>query len=325
MNNLNHYYKSDKCNIFYWEGAISDKFISQLDDSCFIFEQFLWNVEYPRGLKNQLYTLEVHMETINQRCEKLAPKFDVKTQMIYCSPNEQVHQYIKKSGYASILLNHNCFLDYNKFLLKEGQDREYNAVINSRPFWWKRIYLAENVKNLAYIAGKDWANDENSWTGYKDWNNVSVFHKIPYYEVNEIYNKSMCGLVLSGCTGDNHQKLMEGANYSSSEYLFCGLPVVSTKSQGGREYWFDEKNSIICDPSAQSVKESVELIIEKLNNGEMNRAEIRQTQIQKMNEMRKNFITKTQEIFNDKKIDENSSKYFDDNYFHKMTDYSYEE
>lgn len=321
MNNLNKYYTSKNCKIFYLEGGFSEKFISELDESCFVFHQFTWNIEQIDKATGKMWA-ELTLTHHEEQFSKINKLFNVRKQLIFCAPTQETHDIILQNGFNSVLLNHNCLLDYNGYTISEDSIRRYNAVINSRPFWWKRVYLAEDVKNLAYIAGNDWAKDKTSWTGYKDWNNVSVFHQIPYYKVNEIYNKSMCGLILSGCTGNNHQNLMEGANYSSSEYLLCGLPVVSTKSQGGREYWFDEKNSIICDPNAQSVKDSVDLIIEKLNNGEMNRAEIRQTQIQKMNEMRKNFITKTQEIFNDKKVDVNASKYFDDNYFHKMTDYS---
>ncbi len=31
----------------------------------------------------------------------------------------------------------------------------------------------------------------------------------------------------------------EGAMFAAVEYLLCGLPVVSTPSQGGRDVWFD--------------------------------------------------------------------------------------
>ena len=78
--------------------------------------------------------------------------------------------------------------------------------------------------------------------------------------------------------------------YSSSEYLLCGLPVVSTESQGGRDYWFDDYNSIICEPNENLVKKSVEIMLEKLDNGEIDREKIRNMQIEKMNLMRENII-----------------------------------
>ena len=69
------------------------------------------------------------------------------------------------------------------------------------------------------------------------------------------------GLILSGNTGENKQKLNEGANYSTGEYLLSGLPVVTTTSQGGREYWLNSKNSVTCSPSTDSLEESIKLCL----------------------------------------------------------------
>lgn len=324
MNNLNKYYTSKNCKIFYLEGEFSEKFISELDESCFIFYQFTWNVEQIDKATGKMWA-ELTLSHREEQFSKINKLFNVRKQLIFCAPTQETHDIILQNGFNSVLLNHNCLLDYNGYTISENSIRRYNAVINSRPFWWKRVYLAQSIENLAYIAGLDWAKNETSWDCYKTWTNLDLYKEISFSKVVEIYNKSQCGLILSGCTGDNQQDLMEGANYSSSEYLLCGLPVVTTKSQGGRAYWFDDKNSIICEPTMQSVKESVDLVIQKLKNGEMNRNQIRQTQINKMNEMRTNFITKTQEIFDDKKVDVNASKYFSENYFHKMLDHSYKE
>jgi glycosyltransferase involved in cell wall biosynthesis len=61
-------------------------------------------------------------------------------------------------------------------------------------------------------------------------------------------SKSKVGLILSE---------MEGACYSSSEYLLSGIPVVSTWSKGGREIWYNDYNSIICNPNEDEVAEAV--------------------------------------------------------------------
>ena len=41
----------------------------------------------------------------------------------------------------------------------------------------------------------------------------------------------------------------EGACWASSEYLLCGLPVVSTHSRGGRDVWYSGHNSLIVEPT----------------------------------------------------------------------------
>ena len=49
-------------------------------------------------------------------------------------------------------------------------------------------------------------------------------------EVNNFLNQCKVGIILSE---------VEGANYASIQYLLAGLPVVSTKSKGGRDVFFD--------------------------------------------------------------------------------------
>lgn len=62
--------------------------------------------------------------------------------------------------------------------------------------------------------------------------------------VNEYINKSIAGGIFSRT---------EGACRASSEYLLAGIPVISTKSIGGRDIWYDDYNSLICEDNPQSV------------------------------------------------------------------------
>jgi len=55
----------------------------------------------------------------------------------------------------------------------------------------------------------------------------------------------------------------EGAMFASIEYLLCGLPIVSTRSVGGRDEFFTDKNCIFAEDNAESVKQCVD---EWLNN-----------------------------------------------------------
>ena len=63
------------------------------------------------------------------------------------------------------------------------------------------------------------------------------------HDIVNYINKAKCGLILS-----EH----EGGCYSSTEYLLCGIPVVSCKnsknwSTGGREIYYNDYNSIQCN------------------------------------------------------------------------------
>lgn len=311
--NLNPYYISPEVKIFYSEDIVNDTFLSSLDESSYIFLQFTWNTES---------TIDACPWDMEENINKMNSRFDFKKQFIFCAPDENIHKKITGNGYTSILLNHNCLLDYNVHTLtNHSKDRKYSAVVNSRPFWWKRVFLAENVDKLAYICGKDWAENESSWEEYKQWDHADIYHEINSKKVNSIYNDSMCGLILSGNTGPHTQNLNEGANYSSAEYLLSGLPVITTPNQGGRNYWFNEHNSIEVPPDPKLISDAVELVIDRLHNKKIIRKQIRREFISASKQMRNNFIDKTQNIFDQHNVDVDACDYFTKKYKHKLTMY----
>ena len=65
-----------------------------------------------------------------------------------------------------------------------------------------------------------------------------------YSAVNQVYNESYSGLCLSA---------EEGGMHASMEYLLSGLPIVTTRSRGGRDFFFNEVNSVIVEDEATSV------------------------------------------------------------------------
>jgi hypothetical protein len=316
MNNLNVYFNFPNLKIFYLEGNFDDLFIKQLNNNCYIFYQFTWNIEF--NVINNNNSFLNYYESIFTTTNTI---FNFKTNFIFCAPDEIVNNYILKNGYSSILLNHNAFLDYNLYSIGE-KEKIYDAVINSRPFWWKRVYLAHQVNNLLYIKGNDWAKNETSWDGYKNMD-CTIKSEISRCDVNLLYQESKCGLILSGNTGENQQGLNEGANYSTGEYLLCGLPVISTPNQGGRNFWLDSYNSIICEPNEISVKNAVSIMLNKIENNEIDRKNIRNECVNKINALRSNFIEKTNEIFKRHNININSYEYFNKHFFHKMCNYNF--
>jgi glycosyltransferase involved in cell wall biosynthesis len=106
-------------------------------------------------------------------------------------------------------------------------------------------------------------------------------------EVVDIYNKSKIGIILSE---------VEGGCKVSGEYLLCGLPVLSTVCVGGREWWYNENNTVICDGSSDAVLWAYNEIIKKLNEGFYNPEEIREEHIKMQLEFRNTFIDKVGEI-----------------------------
>lgn len=308
--NATKIFSNDNLCIFYVETLSDIDFISSLNENTYVFLQFTWNIE---AVIDQ-FPWQIYEK-------KFGNGFDIKKNLIYCAPNESCYLQIISKGFSSVLLNHNALLDYNKFLFEINPDRKFLAVINSRPFWWKRVYLCKGIKGIAYIKGEDWAKDESSWTDWKSSDFDYLAEKIPPKKVSEIYQNSKMGLILSGNTGENTQKLNEGANYSTGEYLLSGLPVVTTPSQGGREYWLNSKNSITCTPSSDSLEISINLCLRNLNKGIFRRNQIRNGFIEKANYCRHLFYSKLDFILKRNSLSLSGKKLFEDIYFHKLTTY----
>jgi len=72
----------------------------------------------------------------------------------------------------------------------------------------------------------------------------------------------------------------EGACYASTEYLLCGLPVVSTASTGGRHVWYTPQNSVVVEATPAAVATGVCQALLKLRTGEFDRQEIREEAVQ---------------------------------------------
>jgi len=289
------YYKDSEIQMIHLEGLEHNwNIIPYLKNNTYTF------ITWPCYFHKWLYEFSVNtLYTLNNEYNK--------KNIIWLSPDLDGILWAYEYGYHAILCNQNCFIDYTKFTSFEDT-KEYDAVMNCRPEMFKRPYLAENVENLAYIKGLTYGKrvlyDFNQLT-CKFMNHT----RIPMEEVMKIYNKSYCGLIFSES---------EGACYSSSEYLLCGLPVISTLSRGGRDTWYTKKNSIIVEADKDKIKEAVKLCIQNTEVNIFNSEEIRNEHIIFTNEMRNNFIECTRKLFNKHNILINAKEYWDKTYFHLM-------
>lgn len=190
----------------------------------------------------------------------------------------------------SIFCNQNTWLDFNKFkIIRSFAKKRFSMAINCRPELIKRPYLAELIKNLLVIQGINY-NKENAF----DLNSLNPKYinktRVSPEEVNDLLNQAYTGGIFSE---------REGACFASSEYLLTGLPVISTPSIGGRDYWYNERNSIICNPTKESVLECHEIALDRLKKYNFIPEEIRTEHIAKQISLRERFIVSFQEILDE--------------------------
>ena len=138
---------------------------------------------------------------------------------------------------AAIYINEHIYKPFT-------QPKHYDAIYTGRLSSFKRHELAKDVERLMVV----------SYGG-----NLHAFcPQLQHAQFNQEFlqpselckkiNQSYAGLCLSA---------EEGIMLAAIEYLLCGIPVVSTPSKGGRDQFFNEKNSIIVPPESEAVAQAV--------------------------------------------------------------------
>jgi glycosyltransferase involved in cell wall biosynthesis len=100
---------------------------------------------------------------------------------------------------------------------------------------------------------------------------------LPSNAVNSILNTARVGLCLSA---------VEGQMMASIEYLMAGLPIVSTPSVGGRDYFFDPEYCLIAPDDPRAIRDAVAALIER----NIPRDHIRTKTMQRVERERARFI-----------------------------------
>jgi len=192
------------------------------------------------------------------------PQFNL--QDIYWLGNSPAQVEIARDlGFSAILCNQNCFVDENIFKI-QNEEKIFRMVMNVRPEEMKRPWLAKNVDGLAIIQGKNYTK-EKFWDLKQLNPQYMNEERIPREHVTKILNQSYVGGIFSE---------KEGACFASSEYLLCGLPVVSTESVGGRDFWYNDQNCIITQANEEAIADAVSTLITQIQSKVIDPREIRQ-------------------------------------------------
>ena len=137
----------------------------------------------------------------------------------------------KKLGFNGIYCNANCFQGEQYYPLIENINKDYKAVYTARYDKCKRHKEFVPDRNDIVLVSLKWPlNIKN------DFKNCILKEHLNNNQVSEIINRSKYGLCLSD---------IEGQCRAAIEYLYCGIPIMSTPSIGGRDVWYTKDNHII--------------------------------------------------------------------------------
>lgn len=157
----------------------------------------------------------------------------------------------RQAGFRSAWVNHNSWLDENRFR-PQDVPKQFRAVLVSQLAPYKRIELAARVPGLALVpASLFHLHRPVDVTTFAD---MQLIERCTWDAIPGLLNRARTGLILSA---------EEGACHASSEYLLCGLPVVSTPSVGGRDVFYTPSNSLLVEPTAEAVARGVDEMIRR--------------------------------------------------------------
>jgi len=146
--------------------------------------------------------------------------------------------------------HHNLFCSEWKFRVGTAPERKWHAVYIAAFVPYKRPWLAASVPRLRFITRALPVGSRPIEYGCEH----AVINEslVPHDQVVSILNESHCGLALSA---------EEGGMYAITEYLLCGLPVVTTPSIGGRDVWYTPDNHLLVPPHREAVAAAVQHLV----------------------------------------------------------------
>lgn len=173
----------------------------------------------------------------------------------------------KKFGFEGIHCNANCFQDESKYVLNENVTKKYNAVYVARYDKCKQHWLVPDRNDITLVA-LTWPKDIGN-----TFKNCIIKERLSAKQISEIVNESNYGLCLSA---------EEGQCRAAIEYLYCGVPIVTVPSRGGRDVWYTKDNQIIVN-NKNEIEEVLNSKIQRFD-----RQQIRSNAIQLANMFRQN-------------------------------------
>ena len=202
-----------------------------------------------------------------------------------------------KAGWPALTCNWNFMIDDAIFRPLPGSAPQFDAVYNARLSPGKRHELAAELESLCLIYFRD-TGEQSPVQFHAQHARLSALlpkaiflntltpdgcEFLPAEEVNRIYNQARVGLCLSA---------VEGQMRASMEYMLAGLPLVSTRSVGGRDYFFDDEFCVVVRDDPRAVRDATRALIAR----DIPRALVRAKTMDRIGRERERFIAFVQEL-----------------------------
>lgn len=223
----------------------------------------------------------------HERWRTLKPRH----RLLHLVNDPQIREALVARDIPAWFINQNAFLDETLFTIDRGATKAFDAVYNARMAPFKRHALLSEVSRPLVIGGVIADDDSQAYFDevratlpHATFTHYPESRHLDAFEIRQLLNVSRVGLCLSE---------VEGAMYAAVEYLLCGLPVVSTRNEGGRDVWLDAEFSRTVEPDPKQVAAAVN----ELAARDIPPEAIRAGTIARITEHRQRFVSLGQEIY----------------------------
>jgi hypothetical protein len=160
------------------------------------------------------------------------------------------------AGLQARFCHQNALLDEKLFRPMPGVPKTADAIYLAQLIAYKRHYLARDVQSLIVKTYLSRASSDRAYMrqALEELQHARWVYRCSDEDVCALINSCRVGLCLSAA---------EGGMYASTEYLLCGLPVVTTPSVGGRDVFWHADHVLTVDPDPASVRLGVETMIRR--------------------------------------------------------------
>jgi len=182
--------------------------------------------------------------------------------MVFLANSRAEQRRLVARGLGAAWVSRNAFVSPETFRPLPESEKRFDAVYDARVCPFKRHELASGIASLALVAARPPIHHDEAYVRsvrallpHAYWFNDPLspdYRPFRLAQVNEAVNSARVGLCLSA---------VEGAMIASVQYLLAGLPVVSTRSRGGRDEFFDPDYVRIVDDDPAAVAEGVRTMV----------------------------------------------------------------
>ncbi len=234
------------------------------------------------------YETSPRMAHAAEQIEILKREFPKLKFYFLCNSPKETENF-RSIGQNAECCSHNAFLRENRFFVT-GLKKRFDAVYSARITPFKRNELALEVPNLLMI-GTYYESEKKYVEGVLSQRRADSIwiRKVRGLLMFYYFNRSRVGLCLSRA---------EGAMYTCAEYGLCGLPVVTCKCLGGREYSISPEYTFFTETDSPTAGEVAALVADVIAK-DLDPRKIRAATIAVLNEHRRRYEDLLRRIFDE--------------------------